>query len=323
MHWQQPNLLALSETDGHGDTCGLIVILDYVTQAIGLPLTILQLDTLRTKYLANGMFGPNGMTMRQIKEVLNDMGIHEVKFVDYQANLNFGAFRQDMIDAISKGQAVIWETANAQALPDNQPGVQYHFILSWGIDSNLGYLSCNGDSETALHHGGVVEPVWYNIGAIQAARPVGYIILPEVKELITLETDANGNLGGAHDDTTHQHVGTGIAAAIANANLLENDLTLGETYGPTADISCAVVSHRYLVTWQKQVGSHLVDWSEAAQLIEHFVNLAENPVVVHDSDDAVNKLVVELNQDLATAATNFAEVQKTLSSLTAAQQLDR
>src|SRR5690242_16104419 len=73
VNWTQPGLLAMTETDGHGDTCGPIVIADYLHVTQGMPLTTAQIDTLRSEYIAAGLMntpGVPGMTMTAVAAAL-------------------------------------------------------------------------------------------------------------------------------------------------------------------------------------------------------------------------------------------------------------
>lgn len=187
VHWTQPGLMALSETDGHGDTCGPLVILDYLHlhDPAHHPLTIAHLDAMRADLISWGLMNTKayrGMTISSIAAAFEQhYGVKPVKVAPYSASLDFQTFRADLIRALLAHQLVIMETANAAALPDNQRGVQYHFVLFGGIDSASGYYTCNGDTYTALRHpGGTVSPVWYGVKSLAAAKPVGYIILPSL-----------------------------------------------------------------------------------------------------------------------------------------------
>ena len=178
--WQQPGLLAMSETDGHGDTCGPIVIADYLHVTQGFPLNVASIDALRARLIAQGYMGQSGgMTLNSIAAaLLMDYGVHALVTVSWTPTLNTAQFHADLLAAMAHHQAVVMQTHNAAALPDNQPGVQEHFILLWGIDSVRGYWACNGDTETALRAGGAVSPVWYTWANLLASQPDAYCVLP-------------------------------------------------------------------------------------------------------------------------------------------------
>ena len=189
VHWTQPGLMAMSETDGHGDTCGPIAYLDYLhlIDPHTWPLNVAAIDTLRQwaidDHNMNQPAWGRGMTITSMAaELEHRLHITPVKVVPYNAALDFAAFRADLITALrDHHQLVIMETSKGYNLPGNQPGVEYHFVLFGGIDSALGYWTCNGDTETALAHPGTaVEPVWYDRAALQASAPVGYLILPAI-----------------------------------------------------------------------------------------------------------------------------------------------
>lgn len=189
-NWVQPGLAAMPETDGHGDTCGPIVIADYLHLLGRFNLTIANIDSLRQDLITWGLMDVRnsngvevGMTLSQIYAAFTDhFKIKPVKYVGFNENLNFNTFHQDIIHALTNKQLVVYETANAAALPDGQRRIKYHFVLLGGINSLKGYLTCNGDTYTALKSKVPVSPVWYGIGSIQASMPCGYMILPAIQE---------------------------------------------------------------------------------------------------------------------------------------------
>lgn len=183
VHWQQPGLETMPEKDGHGDTCGPIVVLDYLHVSEGATLDIAAVDALRTEAINAGLMNVGneiGMTTDQVAALCTRKGISVIKNSGYQANLDLAVFHADLIAAMLNKQAVIIEVDAAHNLPNNQAGVDAHFILAWGIDSALGYWIANGDTYAALATTTPSSPVWYSIGQIEAAQPIGYIILPAV-----------------------------------------------------------------------------------------------------------------------------------------------
>ena len=200
--WVQQGLAAMSETDGHGDTCGPIVIADYIHVVQGLTLSVQEIDTLRSEYIAAGLMNTpqyTGMTATSISAALQKFhGVTPLKVVPW-GQATFDSFHSDLINALIAHQAVIQETTNASALPGNQGNVQNHFILHWGIQSDIGYYACNGDTTIALNQGGVVGPVWYNRGNLAAAGVGAYLILPglpspDIPDAITLIKAAQASL---------------------------------------------------------------------------------------------------------------------------------
>lgn len=183
VHWQQTNLHAIAETDGHGTTCGIDAALAYLTlhNPVRFPESLGEVDALYNDAHDAGLIDTpsvRGMTVDMLASALRRWGVTPVKVSSYNPNLDFQVFRHDLITALLAHQLVIMETSVGQALPDNQPGVFYHFVLIGGIDSTLGYWVANGDSETALRTNGVVPPTWMGVGALAASKPVGYVILP-------------------------------------------------------------------------------------------------------------------------------------------------
>lgn len=183
-NWTQPGLVAMPETDGHGDTCGPIVIADYLHLLGRFDLTIPNIDNLRQQLINWGLMDSGkevGMALSQIVSAFeNHFSIKPEKFVDYTDTLDFNQFHLDIINALTHKKLVIYETNQAFALPDGQRNVYRHFVLLGGIDSLKGYYTCNGDTYTALKSKTPVSPVWYGIGSIANSKPCGYIILPAI-----------------------------------------------------------------------------------------------------------------------------------------------
>lgn len=179
IHWTEPGLEALVEGDGHGDTCGPIVILDYLHVLHNIELSYAATDTLRTSLIHAGLFvAGQGMTCGNIVQALSNLyGVQAI----YQEAWDTVAPEElhYRIRATSLARLpMVLETSNASALPDNQKNVQNHFILSWGIDSVMGYYCCNGDTLTGLKNGPVTSPVWYTWANLSASAIKAYAILP-------------------------------------------------------------------------------------------------------------------------------------------------
>lgn len=218
VHYQQPGFETMAEIDGHGDTCGIDAMLAYLHVAKGLPLSLDLVDALR-QHLINLHLFDHGMTMQSIAAALSQLyGVHPVSLVPWGGVTDTG-LRTDLKNATLARQAVILETSRAYNLPDNQPGVQNHFVTVWGIDSELGYWTANGDTETALRSTGITSPVWYTWANIEAAAIGSYMILPAIVEgpsvAIVIDKNAAGLVTGAHENGDYsKHVGAGFALTI-------------------------------------------------------------------------------------------------------------
>lgn len=281
VHWQQPGFKAKSETDGHGDTCGPIVIQDYMylKDPANWQLSNVRLDALRSDLINAGLMnvkGEAGMTIGQIAGAFRRYGVTPLKVVTYNGSLDFQTFRQDLIAALTAHQLVVMETTYAYKLPNNQPNVNYHFVLFGGIDSVQGYWVANGDAEYALGVQGAVDPYWVGVQPIQACVPCGYIILPALdiapveSPLITLEKDGSGNITGGHDQNGN-HIGSGFALAAQQQNLLALDITCPErsvTVAGGGDIQVCTLGHVFVGTWTENRPVRLDTWFEVAQSLE-------------------------------------------------------
>lgn len=224
VHWTQPGLVAVPERDGHGDSCGPIVIQDYLHVTQGMPATIAELDTLRQEMIDAGlMTAGGGMTIEGVAGGFYRHGVTPTKVVPW-GTVNLDTFHADMLDIAASHRAIVMETHNASALPDGQPNVQNHFVLFWGIDSAQGYWCCNGDTLTALASIDPTSPVWYRWPNIVPSEPSTYLVLPAFdggttpsgggQPVIVIDHDGLGNITGAHDADNGLTLGAGFALVI-------------------------------------------------------------------------------------------------------------
>lgn len=149
---------------------------------------------------------------------------------------------------------------------------------------------------------------------------------------IILEKDSAGNVTGAHDASNPAlRLGSGLAALAEQENLLNLDITLGEssvTVADGSDVQICVLSHTYLGTWHATRPCRLDTWFEAAQAIEAlFGEAAQVPGLKQQlvaaqaaqaADDAqVQKLTGQVNAaatQLSAADTQIATLQQQLAA---------
>ena len=126
--------------------------------------------------------GGHGATLSQCVWALQSRGYHQLEVLNYPANL-------DALHALLKaagvaGDPVVLLVTNGQALPDNERGVQGHFVVAAGIDSAHGYLIQNGDTQTAIRGQAIygkwpacsnVPTNWANWATLVAAQVCGAI----------------------------------------------------------------------------------------------------------------------------------------------------
>lgn len=100
---------------------------------------------------AAGRFAiPGGQTLAGIAWDLTQRGYTALTTIPYSASPNLDALHQLVKLGGLNGWPVIFQVSRAYALPDNEAGVNYHFVVSGGIDSALGYLIANGDTRTGI-----------------------------------------------------------------------------------------------------------------------------------------------------------------------------
>lgn len=247
-------------------------MLCYRNVSHGVPLDIATIDASRAELINWGLMGTSGgMTMGQVATALQDRyQVKPVKFVGYQEPMDFNMFHNDLKVAMQNHQAVLYETAYASGLPGNQqqPVVDYHFILVWGWDSVQGYYCCNGDRIASFSGPLVQDPVWYSSADLEASKPCGYVILPAVtpaapppsggNSVLTLERDPQGNVTGAHDET-NKHIGGGFAYEAESKGWLDHSIEIPEEDIPGIPAFCVLKNTSSLditMVYSQGVGVH-------------------------------------------------------------------
>lgn len=82
------------------------------------------------------------------------------------------AIRQALKAAMLRGNPCVLNILNAQKLPNNEQGVQHHFVAVGGIDTALGYKIANGDYFPFAPE---VPAYWVRWPDILAAQPYGLL----------------------------------------------------------------------------------------------------------------------------------------------------
>lgn len=103
-------------------------------------------------------------------------GYTHLDWMDYSATPNRDAIHAILKDAALCSQPTIVILTNGQAMPNNEAGVHGHFTAQGGIDSTEGYLTANGDTQTAISTGNVHPPLnWAGWDTLVAAGVAGII----------------------------------------------------------------------------------------------------------------------------------------------------
>lgn len=182
VHWVQYGFVAIPETTGHGDECGIDAALAYLHVKKGYSASLAQANALRMTAIAHGWMDTvafKGMTVMSIAALLRYLGVEPTQVVPW-GQVNLDEFHQTIRNIYQSHVCVLYETHNASALPGSQQGVQNHFVSIWGEDSQAGYYTANGDTLYALEHTTPIPPVWYTWSNILASEPMGYLVLPAV-----------------------------------------------------------------------------------------------------------------------------------------------
>lgn len=99
---------------------------------------------------------PGGQNLSDIAWDLNERGFKQLAVVPYSATPDLNAIHALLKEGGLNKWPVILQVSRAYNLPDNEAGVRYHFVVSGGIDSTLGYLLANGDTKTGI----ALQPQW-------------------------------------------------------------------------------------------------------------------------------------------------------------------
>lgn len=239
------------------------------------------------------------------------------------------------------GAYTIFLVTNAQALAGGEQGVHGHYVGIAAYDDAADKVYVL-NSDIAGQHG-LAGGQWMTLAAFMAAQPMGWAVMapksatppppsPGGNTVIILEKDAAGNVTGAHDaNDPHQHIGAGLAYAAQQANLLGEDITLGEQAGSANGQPAALctLGHRYVGGYGKASGvSRFVDFFEAAQQIEavfaHAASLQQQLVAAQTAGQQAQQQAQAAQQAAATAqaaeATAEAQVAKLTGQVNAAAQ---
>ena len=183
-----PGFQSLSEfIAGKNGDCGPLALLLclHVRDAQRWPLTAAGLGALVSDMGAKGcLMAPNGESnIPGLDKYLTLIGVPHT-------TVGYGQFTLDALHAQLKALAsstpqlvlVEWSAAGA-GLHDDESGVQYHYSAFGGICTDpplsaMGYLRGDGDSRTDDPHGAPTPAILTGWPAIEAAKPIGYIVVP-------------------------------------------------------------------------------------------------------------------------------------------------
>lgn len=129
--------------------------------------------------IAAGRFTPHqGQDLADILWDIQRRGYHQVETIPYSGAPDTTALHAFVKRGALAQFPVIIEVSHAYNLPDNEAGVNYHFVVIGGIDSALGYLIANGDTQTAIRQGGNWPPLnWATWAQLVAAGVCGAIMV--------------------------------------------------------------------------------------------------------------------------------------------------
>lgn len=168
VHLEIPGFEALSE-HGNWGACGIIAEMAalHVCPWGNMPFDDAAATDAKCKqwiaeYHAAGRASSTGITtLTNIRWHLGLHANHIAGYIPYADVPNLTA-----LHAFVKAQAlaqnpIIIEIGNAAALPHNEAGIQFHFVVLGGIDSTAGYLVANGDTTDALSSTALTVPTYW------------------------------------------------------------------------------------------------------------------------------------------------------------------
>ena len=191
VHLEIPGAQSLSERTSPfvpWDACAVIaeLVALHVCTWRNEPLVKNTVLSWRWQYIQNGHWSKiqrEGTTLEAIYWHLTATPIHAhiAGYIPYRDTPDLVKLH-DFIKAQTLQQnPVIIMVANAQALVKNEAGVHGHFVTLAGIDSDLGYLTLNGDTLDALNTTKLLLPSYWNTWQrLVAAQIRGAIALQRV-----------------------------------------------------------------------------------------------------------------------------------------------
>ncbi len=104
--------------------------------------------------LAAGRFSRgSGQTLDDIAWDVEQQGFTQLSIVPYSDTPDLNAIHALLKEGGLNRWPVIFQVVRAYNLPDNEANVDVHFGVSGGINSALGYLVANGDTQTGIANG--------------------------------------------------------------------------------------------------------------------------------------------------------------------------
>lgn len=182
VHIEIPHFHAMYEGAVAWDACGPVAGEVAIAATQGRTPDIGNAQRARTRDIAAKRFtAGQGQTLADIAWDLNQQGFDQLTIEPYSATPNLSRLHALLKEGGLNQWPVIFEVSRAFTLPDNESGVEYHFVVSGGIDSTAGYLLANGDTQTGIRqHPGwpaVIPTNWASWGTIQAAGICGAILV--------------------------------------------------------------------------------------------------------------------------------------------------
>ena len=183
-----PGAEAKSEREGlhPWQDCGPIAELDALhicpQFAARYPLTLAIVQELHREYVAYGHWRGGGCYLSDIYWHLTEYVKAPIAgYIPYAEPANLDALHTFIKRHMLLQNPVIVEVGRAYNLPQNEAGVNYHFVTLAGIDSDAGYLVLNGDTREALttaHN--IVQAYWASWATLQAAHLCGAIAVKRI-----------------------------------------------------------------------------------------------------------------------------------------------
>lgn len=184
VHFVIPGFKAAREFCGRHDTCGPNALNELAAalwpSKYG-PVGCATMNKITVEMQQHGQFstdprGVGGCTMFDLHEQAVRMGFAVTYLLAWHWH---PALDLAMVHAIIKsvrydqGYGVLLQVGRAYNLPDNEHGVDSHFVALGGVDSDQGYLVGNGDIPLGTFHGAE----WASWASIAAAQPTAMMIV--------------------------------------------------------------------------------------------------------------------------------------------------
>ncbi len=348
-----PNFQTMKEFFAYHGDCGQLATLSGLATRdphrwplLGATLDTIVADQIRDGFASAALSG--GQTIYDISNWLRQHESVPCTIVGWTPSLNTNkqSFSLAALQAALQAQIgtradgthywkrpVLIEVSKAGAgFPQDEPGVEYHFVVVAGVQlPDGGWFRADGDAVRYNDaNGGRKPPILTTWSQIITAAPIGYVIIdldvadvpPEV--VMILLDYSNGVVVGAHDkDRPGQRLGSGMAKEAAARSWLTLSLLRGEPHFSNglvlpSGISYAIFNNATspagMMTYSRNWNVQVQAASDIATAFDDALRLAE---AARNDSNTFKAQLLTAQADLKASQAEVANYIKTTETLVA------